>query len=196
MKTGNKLSIYFVDDEEAIRKVAYNTLRSVGYEVQCFKNGLECIPVLGTEDCNLLITDVKMSGMDGLELLEKAKAKAPWIPVLVITGYGDIPMAVRALKLGAADFIEKPLERTIFLSKIREIIDDSPMNAISAGDNLTRSEMQILKMILDGYSNRQMAATMNRSVRTIEMHRSHIMQKFGVSNIVDLVKRAAKIDFN
>ena len=195
MKTKTKFSLYFVDDEEAIRKVASTTLKSVGYDVKCFENGDECLSMLGSENCNLLITDVKMPGMDGLELLQKARQCAPWIPVLVITGYGDVSMAVRALKLGASDFIEKPFERNILLKKIRDIIEESSLSDITAGDNLTKSEMHILKMILEGYSNKEMATTMNRSVRTIEMHRSHIMQKFGVNNIVDLVKRASNLQF-
>ena len=194
MELCNGQSIYFVDDEEGIRKVTSSTLSSVGYNVRCFSNGHECLNVLGSENCNLLITDVKMPGMDGLTLLEKSREITPWVPVLIITGYADIAMAVRAMKSGAADFIEKPFEREGFLKKIRSILDRETFNDCAVGDNLTRSEMKILKMILDGHSNKEMAAATKRSVRTIEMHRSHIMQKFGVSNIVDLVKRTSQME--
>ena len=194
MKTLNKRMLYFVDDEQAIRDVANNTLVSVGYDVKCFKDGNECLEVLGSENCNLLITDVKMPGMDGITLLKKATKQAPWIPVLVITGYGDVTMAVQAMKLGAVDFIEKPLNREPFLDKIREIFDDTKLNKHYPGDNLTASETNILKMILQGFSNKEIASTLKRSIRTIEMHRSHIMQKFGANNIVDLIKRASKMD--
>lgn len=195
MKIINKRTIYFVDDEEAIRNVAFDTLTSVGYETKCFKDGIECLDILGSENCNLLITDVKMPGMDGLTLLKQTSQQTPWVPVLVITGYGDVAMAVQAMKLGAIDFIEKPLNRETFLDKIKEIFDKSSGNKFYPGDKLTSAESNILQMILQGYSNKEIANTLNRSIRTIEMHRSHIMQKFGANNIVDLIKKASKLSF-
>ncbi|MEJ2650121.1 MAG: LuxR C-terminal-related transcriptional regulator [Sedimentisphaerales bacterium] len=113
------------------------------------------------------------------------------MPVIIITGYGDIPLAVESLKSGALDFIEKPLEQETFLRKVEAILQKSSTFKKYLGKPLTRSESQILKYVIDGKSNREIAQELHRSVRTIEVHRSRIMQKFGVENLVDLIKRAA-----
>jgi len=143
--------------------------------------------------CDLLITDVKMPEMDGIELLIEAKRIIPSLSVLVITGYGDIPMAIRALKAGASDFIEKPLDRQSFLLVVESILKRTTLAEPVVGKLLTRTEMKVLRLILDGKSNKKIARLLHRSVRTIEDHRSHIFHKFGVDNLVDLVKRAAEM---
>ena len=116
MKTKTKqYNVFFVDDDADIRKLISEELKGIGCKVGCFANAAECLEQLGKQNCNLLITDVKMPGMDGMTLLDKARHVAPWLSVMVITGFGDIPMSVKALKLGAVDFIEKPLDRRVFL---------------------------------------------------------------------------------
>jgi two-component system response regulator FixJ len=183
--------IFFVDDEPRVREVVSETLEQLDARVTCFAEGRECLKRLRSENCDLLITDLKMPGMDGLELMRNAKAIVPWVPVIIITGYGDIPLAVESLKSGALDFIEKPLEQETFLRKVEAILQKSSTFKKYLGKPLTRSESQILKYVIDGKSNREIAQELHRSVRTIEVHRSRIMQKFGVENLVDLIKRAA-----
>src|SRR3972149_3841963 len=100
-----KQRIFFVDDEPEVLKMVGRTLEQAGYNVSCFSRAADCIKQLRYQTCDLLITDVKMPEMDGIELLTEAKRIIPLLPVLVITGYGDVPMAVRSLKLGASDFI-------------------------------------------------------------------------------------------
>ena len=112
-----KYDVFFVDDDEGICKIIAEELEALGCRVKCFTRAQECLDVLAEQNCNLLITDVKMPGMDGLSLLRMVKHVAPWVSVMVITGFGDIPMSVRAMKSGAVDFIEKPLDRRVFLSK-------------------------------------------------------------------------------
>jgi len=194
VKTKSKQHVFFVDDEPGIRRVVANDLQGLGYKVSCFANADKCLEQLPKQSCNLLITDVRMPGMDGLTLLTKVRRIAPWVSVMVITGYGDIPMAVRALKLGAVDFVEKPLHRDVFLNKVKSVLDKDDFSDSSAGQTLTRAEKKVLKLILDGKGNKEIAYKLQRSLRMVEMHRSHIMHKFGVDNVVDLVKRAALMD--
>lgn len=191
MKKEKLTHIFFVDDEPRVRKVVSETLEQLDVKVTCFAGGVECLDKMQSQTCDLLITDLKMPGIDGLELMKNARNIAPWMPVLVITGYGDIPTAVESVKSGAVDFIEKPLELETFLRKIKSILQKSSSFKKYLGKPLTRSESKILKHVIDGKSNREIAQELHRSVRTIEVHRSRIMQKFGVENLVDLIKRAA-----
>jgi two-component system response regulator FixJ len=111
--------------------------------------------------------------------------------VLVVTGFGDVPMAVKALKLGAADFIEKPLDREAFLRTVQSLLSQNNPSAPSQDHGLTKTEMRILHLILEGKNNREIASALHRSPRTVEVHRSHVMRKMGASNIVELLRRAA-----
>ena len=185
-----KQHLFFVDNEPKIRKVVDRTLKRLGSKVSCFGSARDCLEQLSSERCDLLITDVKMPEMSGIELLAEAKRSVPWVPVLLITGYGDIPMAVKALEMGAFHFIEKPLEMQSFLSAVESALDrTTPFDSL-LGKELTRSEMRILRFIFDGKSNKETARILHRSVKTVEVHRSRIMRKLGVDNVVDLLKRA------
>jgi two-component system response regulator FixJ len=183
--------IFFVDDEPKIRKVVAKTLKRLGPTVSCFSCADDCLKRLQHKKCDLLITDIRMPGTDGIGLLIKAKGIAPWLPVLVITGYGDIPMAVKALKAGATDFIEKPLDAQNFVSTVKSILEQNTPSDRLQGKALTKTEMKVLRLILNGMSNRKMASQLHRSIRTIESHRNRIMRKVDADSLVDLVKRAA-----
>ena len=186
-----KQHIFFVDDEPQVRKVVGKTLKRLGTKVSCFASAADCIEQLRPQRCDLLITDVKMPDMDGLELLTEAKRIAPWLPVLVVTAYGDVPMAVKALKIGALNFIEKPLAMQSFLSVVESLLERHTLPDPLLGKGLTRVEMRVLRFILASNSNKETADILHRSVKTIEVHRNHIMRKLGVGNVVDLIKRAA-----
>lgn len=186
-----KRCIFFLDDERKIRDVVKETLEESGIEVECFNSPAECLARLRSKKCDLLITDLKMPEKNGIELLAEAKHIAPWVPVLVITGYGDIPTAVRAIKGGAVDFIEKPLAKESFVRKIKSILQRSAPGDIQLGKSLTRTEASILRLIIKGKSNREIASLLNRSIRTIEVHRAHLMQKLGIDNVIDLIKWGA-----
>lgn len=186
-------SVVFVDDEPKVRMVVKKTLERVGVDVRCFANAEECLSRLESGKCDLLITDVKMPGRDGIELLLEVKKRSPCLPVLVLTGFGDVPMAVRALKGGAEDFIEKPLDRDALLKKVRSLLERQTGQDATASRALTKTEKRVLDFIIEGKNNREIAAILHRSPRTIEVHRSHVMRKMGASNVVELLRRSAEM---
>ncbi|UCF17531.1 MAG: response regulator, partial [Phycisphaerales bacterium] len=156
MTKGLTRHIFFVDDEPGIRETVRKTLMAPDTEVSCFASAHDCLAQLRSKKCDLLITDVRMPGMDGLELIAHAKRIVPWIAVLVVSGYGDIPMAVKALKAGAADFLEKPLTKQGLLSAIESALAQNPADPV-ADKELTKAERRVLHFILAGKSNRETA---------------------------------------
>jgi two-component system response regulator FixJ len=185
--------VVFVDDEPKVCQAVRKTLERAGANVSCFPSAEDCLRHLGAHRCDLLITDVRMPGTDGMDLLRQVKAQLPWIPVLIVTGYGDVPLAVQALKNGAVDFIEKPLDRDVFLQTVQRLIEQKGRPAAVLAESLTRTERTILYLILDGRNNREIADDLHRSPRTIEVHRSHLMQKLDVTNVSELLRRAAQM---
>jgi len=185
--------VLFVDDEPKIRMVVRKTLERVGVSVRCFEGADACLAYLESVPCDLLITDVKMPGKDGIQLLMEVRKQRPWLPVLVVTGFGDVPMAVRALKGGAADFIEKPLDREAFLKTVQTLLKENFERNSVVNHDLTNAEIRVLHLILEGKNNREIAAALHRSPRTVEVHRSHVMHKMGASNLVELLRRAADV---
>ncbi len=189
-----KKHIFFLDDESKVREVVKETLEEADIEVTCFASPGECLAQLRSQKCDLLITDLRMPEKDGLELLADVKGLVPWVPVLMITAYGDVPTAVKAIKGGAVDFIEKPLGKRAFLQKVASILRESALANMNQCEPLTRTEMQVLRLVVDGKSNRDIANLIHRSVRTVEVHRAHVMRKCGVDDLVDLIKRCAVMD--
>jgi two-component system response regulator FixJ len=189
MKKNAGQTIFLVDDESSIRRAVTRTLRELNVHVESFDSGQECLKFIPKRQCHLLITDIKMPGMDGMELLKRAKAVAPWLPVLMVTGFGDVPLAVKALKMGASDFVEKPLERDSFLVSVRKLLRKSKHLDELLGQTLTHAERRIIQFIVTGQSSKEIATQLFRSVRTVELHRQHIMRKMGVKNVVELVQR-------
>jgi FixJ family two-component response regulator len=193
MKGMRAARVVFVDDEPNVCAAVRKTLQRAGADVHCFSGAQDCLKHLATERCDLLITDVRMPGRDGMDLLAEVKERLPWIPVLIVTGYADVPLAVQALKAGAAEFIEKPLDRDVFLQTVERLIEQNARPAAFLEESLTRAERRILYHVLDGRNNREIAAALHRSPRTIEVHRHHLMQKLGVANIIELLQRAADL---
>jgi len=182
--------VFLVDDEPAILRVLSDSLRDIGCKVTTFSNAKSCLDVLVCKDCGLLITDVNMPDMDGVALLEEVKKLRPQLPVLLITGYGDVPMAVKAVKLGAVEFIEKPLDEDTFVPLVEKALMISYGPDGQGDKTLTPSELKILSMICGGMSNKKIASILCRSVRTVENHRHRIMKKLNVENTAELVKTA------
>jgi two-component system response regulator FixJ len=196
--TDNSIArVFVVDDDECIRAAVCAILKRAKYDCCCFPNVASCLDELKAqsrdhaEGCDLLITDVKMPGKDGIELLQEVRAAFPWIPVIMMTAYGSIPMSVQAVKIGAFDFVEKPVEEGKLLTLVEAaLLKEADLHDPLVGKPLTRAERIVLCLILEGISNKRIAYILERSERTIEVHRSRIMRKLGVDNLVDLVKKA------
>ncbi|HSV99339.1 MAG TPA: response regulator [Sedimentisphaerales bacterium] len=185
--------VIFVDDEPSVCAVVSKTLERVGLSVRCFHSARDCLSHLDTEMCDLLITDVRMPEKDGVDLLCEVKRHQPWLPVLLVTGYADVPMAVRAMKAGAADFVEKPLDRDTFLRTVRNLLANRNGHRTLEECGLTRAEMRILYRILEGRNSREIGTELHRSPRTIEVHRGHVMRKLGTANMIELLRRADEL---
>lgn len=190
--TEGRPRICFVDDEPAVRKIVRLTLEEqLACRVTCFERAEDCLQALRDDQtsCLLLITDVKMPGMDGLTLLRQVRQVRPFLPILIITGHGDVPMAVEALKAGAVDFVQKPLNETVLVPVVESALKQSLASEWSSKP-LTQSETRVLQLIADGRSNREIATELHRSVRTIERHRYQLMHKLNVSTPAGLTKVA------
>lgn len=194
MRNRAKQHIFFVDDVPNVCKTVSRTLTQGGFNVSCFTCAADCLDQLEQSDstlCNLLITDVKMPGMDGIELLKKAKSIAPLLPVLVITGFGDIPMAVKAMKAGAINFIEKKhLGRQNLLSTVKSLLKQDGWANPRLDKLFTKTEKIILRLILAGKTSKEIAIIRNCVKSTIEDHRNNIYRKVGVHNLAGLFKWA------
>lgn len=197
MKNAGVACIYVVDDDECVRAAVCAVLKRANYDCMCFQDVDSCLKQLRSqsrdyaESCDLLITDVKMPGKGGIELLHEVRGAFPWIPVIMMTAYGDIPTSVHAVKSGAFDFIEKPAEEKKLLDIVESaLLKEADLHDPLVGKPLTRAERIVLCLILEGISNKRIAYILERSERTIEVHRGRIMRKLGVDNVVDLVKKA------
>lgn len=185
--------VFFLDDDLQLHRVVRRILEGVGIRISCFGDPATCLAKLRSQECNLLITDLRMPGTDGIEVLQEVKRLAPWVPVLVISGYGDIPVAVEAIKAGAVDFIEKPLDKAVFIRKIESVLSEVGYPDSDLGRPLTQAETTVLGLVIEGKSSKEIAKQLHRSVRTVEGHRSHLMRKLNAENIICLIKRVVSM---
>ncbi|MCL4164264.1 UNVERIFIED_CONTAM: hypothetical protein GTU68_063272 [Idotea baltica] len=188
-------AIYIVDDDPAVRDALSVLFSLEGYIVETFSDGdafvnsaLKAVPA-----CVML--DVHMPGRSGIEILKALNADDYPAPIFIISGQGDIPMAVEAIRNGAFDFIEKPFSAETVLERVKESIsvvrqrhDNSSKPSFQGADLLTRRELEVLKEITDGASNKEAGRTLGISPRTVEVHRARIMEKLGARNAADLVR--------
>lgn len=189
--------VFVVDDDDCIRTAVDAMLERSKYDCVCFPDVASCLKELKAqsrdhaEGCDLIITDVKMPDQGGMELLHAVKKAFPWIPVVMMTAYADIPTSVHAVKAGAFDFIEKPVDEDNLLDVVEAaLLKRVDLHDPLVGKPLTRTERIVLCLILEGISNKRIAYILERSERTIEVHRGRVMRKLGVDNVVDLVKKA------
>jgi FixJ family two-component response regulator len=190
-----KHKIFFVDHEPEARASMADILGGVGFDVTCFANANVCMAELERSSCSLLITAMEMPGTDGMTLLNRIRATVPWTPVMVVSASGDVPTAVQAIKLGAVDFLPKPLDKDMLIDKVKAIISRNEFENPNGSRNLTTTEKKVLRVILDGRGNKGIAQKMGCALRTVEFHRSNIYHKFRVDNVVELTKKAIAMLF-
>ncbi len=190
-------TVFVVDDDEAALDSLVMLLRSDGLNPRGFSSAATFLEALKPGARGCIISDVRMPGMDGVELLRKLKAMNCLLPVIVITGHADVTVAVQAMKSGAADFIQKPFESELILRLVRacledhdELVDASAKRdrVLRRIDSLTSRERQVLEMIVQGASNKVIAANLDISPRTVEIYRANVMSKMRADSLSDLIR--------
>jgi two-component system, LuxR family, response regulator FixJ len=191
--------VFVVDDDPAVRQTLSAILRRSGYEVACFAEGQSFLAAARAREPACILLDVHLPGRSGLDLLKDLNAEEYAVPILIISGTGDIPMAVEAIKHGALDFIEKPFRAHTVSTAVQGAIVASSRrpskNAVNAFPTvfpgrkpLTKREGEVLAQLVAGASSKEAAAELGISPRTIEIHRAHIMFNLGAKNVADLVR--------
>ena len=187
--------VHIVDDDEAVRQSLAFLLGSAGHAVRLYDSAPSFLAALGNVKGGCLITDIRMPQMTGIELLHALKAKACDLPTIVITGHGDIPLAVEAMKAGAVDFIEKPFDDVAILNAVKAALDRSPGGeggeAIAARlASLSDRERQVLEGLIAGHPNKTIAYDLGISPRTVEVYRANLMAKMEAKSLSDLIRMA------
>ncbi len=192
-----KQTVYIVDDDHAIRHAMELLMRSVGLDFEIFHSANEFLVGHSNERAGCLVLDIRMPGLGGLELQEKLIELGSGLPIIFITGHGDVPMAVEAMQKGAVDFIQKPFRDQELLDRVAEALktDEERRSAreeraeiSSRIEILTNRERQVLDLVVTGKPNKVIAYELGVSQRTVEIHRARVMEKMQAKSLADLVR--------
>jgi FixJ family two-component response regulator len=197
-----KPAVYVVDDDPSVRVAMERLLKSVGLTVKTFASAREFLDQATPEWFGCLIVDLRMPGMGGLDLQDQLSARQVSLPVIFLTGYGTVPASVRAMKAGAVDFLEKPVDDQRLLDAVHEALErdrearlnQAEMQALDQRlSALTPRENEVLTFIISGRLNKQAAAELGTTEKTIKVHRARIMEKLQCSSLAELVRLAEKV---
>ncbi|UBQ37727.1 response regulator [Acinetobacter johnsonii] len=203
--TDQAFVIYILDDDNAVLEALSSLVRSIGLSVKCFSSTSAFLNDINRSACSCLILDVRMPEMSGLDVQRQLAELGEQIPIIFISGHGDIPMAVKAIKAGAVDFFTKPFREEELLGAIRAALklklqQRSNVPRISElkenYESLSKREQQVLKFVLRGYLNKQTALELDISEATVKVHRHNIMRKMKVSSVQDLVRVTERLKNN
>ena len=195
----NSQTVFVVDDDEAVRLSLVALLESVGMEVAPFSSGDAFLNSLDPDKNGCLVLDIRMPGLGGLEIQEKLAEKKNIMPVIIITGHGDLAIAVQAMKAGAVDFIEKPFDPEVIIDSVRDALSKSAehwRDAHLVADIeqrlalLTTPEREVLEELIVGNLNKVIAHNLGISPRTVEIHRARVIEKMQARNLAHLVRLA------
>jgi FixJ family two-component response regulator len=190
-------SVFIVDDDEAVRSSMRFLIRSVGLQAQVYSSAQEFLSVYDQRHPGCLLLDVRMPGMSGLELQQELNRRGATIPVVFITGHGDVAMAVEAMQQGAFDFLQKPFREQDMLDRVQRALArdaESRSRLAARAEILTRlatltpRETEVLQLITRGKANKVVGAELGVSQRTVEIHRAHVMEKMHASSLAELVR--------
>lgn len=194
--------VHVIDDDSALRDSLTFLLTAAGFEVRSFESAQAFLQELTSIQTGCILTDVRMPGIDGIELLRLLQEMGKGLPIIVMTGHGDVPLAVKAMRLGAADFVEKPFEDEVLIDSIRSALTVSaPLAAPEGGApdeiglriaSLSRRERQVLAGLVEGHTNKEIARQFDLSPRTVEVYRAKLMTKMQANNISELVRFAVR----
>ena len=194
-------TVYLLDDDPEIVKALTRLLRAKRFEVRGFTTVRAFLEACQPEDTACLVLDVAMPELDGLELQRRLTHRGILIPIIFLTGHGDIPMSVRAIKAGATDFLTKPVDAAVLVQAVRSALqfaetrrqEIAQTEALSARlERLTPREREVMEHVVSGQLNKQIAADLGTGEQNIKLHRAHIMRKMGVESLADLVRAAER----
>lgn len=191
--------VHVVDDDEAMRQSMAFLLRTANFEAQTYESALDLLEALPRIKTGCIVTDVRMPGMSGIELMKRLRELNVTMPVIVVTGHGDVPLAVEAMKFGALDFLEKPFDDEVFLAAVRSALNaqaiDSERQVQTTKINerlasLSHRERDVLEGLVAGHPNKTIAYDLGISPRTVEIYRANVMTKMEANSLSDLVRMA------
>ena len=197
VKFGVGQKVFIVDDDEAVRDSMSMLLETVNLPHSCFASATDFFEQYDETQRGCLVLDIRMPGMNGLELQEKLKACDALLPIIYITGHGDVPMAVEAMRKGALDFMRKPIQEQELLDRIEQAFNYEAGIRNDWHDQhslkeklaiLTSREKQVFERVVEGQANKSIAFDLSISERTVEVHRSHVMKKLEVRTLAELVR--------
>ena len=198
-------TVFLVDDDEAVLDSLSMLMRSVGLESAAFASAQDFLDAYDPERSGCLVLDIRMPGMSGMELQDKLVDQHAMLPIIFITGHGDIPMAVEAMQKGAVDFITKPFRDQDLLDRINQALeqDNESRSALMEKhevvqrlDSLTPREKEVLNLVVEGKANKVIAGELGVSQRTVEIHRARVMEKMQARSLAQLVRMVMIVDEN
>lgn len=192
-------TVFVVDDDAAVRESLCWLVESAGLNAESYATAQAFLDAYDPRQPGCLVLDVRMPGLSGLDLQEQLAAQGIMLPVIIITGHGEVPMAVRAMKGGAIDFIEKPFSDQLLLDRAREAIAQDAQNRVEQARRaevaarlalLTPREREVMEMVVSGKANKQVGANLGISQKTVEAHRAQVMRKTRADSLAELVQLA------
>jgi FixJ family two-component response regulator len=195
-------TIFVVDDDSAVRDALKLLLRSVGQAVETYGSAQEFLDAYSEDRPGCLVLDIRMPGMSGLELQQRLNEKHSILPIIFITGHGDVPMAVEAMQAGAVDFIQKPFRDQDLIDRINQALEKDSSNRAALGERndirrrletLTPREREVLDLVVHGKANKVIAGDLKLSQRTVEIHRARVMEKMQASSLAHLVRMVLEV---
>lgn len=199
----NQQTVYVVDDDAAVRDSLKFLLESVDLPVVAFGSANEMLAQVTPESRGCLVVDLRLPGMSGLDLMDQLQKNGANLPAIMITGHGDVAAAVRAMKAGALDFIEKPFNDEILLDRVRAALrqddvqyvsDEYRREIVARAKRLTPREVQVMAQVVQGKLNKQIATELGLSHKTIEVHRAHVMEKMQAGSLAELVRMSIVLE--
>lgn len=195
-------TVFVVDDDDEVRETLQWLVESVGLKIETFSSGQDFLDAYDPDRPGCLVTDVRMPGMSGIELQARLNALGRTLPIIVVSGYPDVPTAVRSMKSGAIDYVQKPFDEQMMLERIQMSLEkdaqtrrDTAVRAHAAAcfQRLSPREREVMDLVIRGRTNKEIARALDISPKTVEMHRAHVMEKMEAESLAELVKISSRI---